>query len=269
MKYNIKEYVAIYDTPSKKQQELAIVSQIINLLNKNKYDNLEEFIKKNSTYQDFLKKNNMTNVVKHFGNTLKEADYINILENLRKLTKSKMNFDKENLTTTNIENKEYNTYTSENKNYFIDNSNSDKSIEEQMKDLQHTEQKFQTSNEKTNTENMLKELEKTKKESLNLQQLNQINFSNLTQQQKEYFQVALNYQISSPETLKIDLDRGLIVDQNNKIFKITKNEFGEYIVITDNNEKKEVNQNEHTQQIKVHQKSLKPNPNTIFSSNNK
>ena len=72
MIYNFKEYKPIFDTPMKRQQELAISRKIMDLLNKNKYDNLEEFITKNNNYQDFLKKNNMSTVIKHFGNTLKK-----------------------------------------------------------------------------------------------------------------------------------------------------------------------------------------------------
>ena len=66
MVYNFKEYKAIFDTPMKRSQELAISSKIMDLLNKNKYESLEEFIGKNPNYQDFLKNNNMENVVKHF-----------------------------------------------------------------------------------------------------------------------------------------------------------------------------------------------------------
>ena len=96
MVYNFKEYKPTFDTPMKRQQELAISRKIMDLLNKNKYDNLEEFIAKNGNYQDFLKKNNMGTVIKHFGNTLKEEDYTKILENLRTLTKTKKDFEHKN-----------------------------------------------------------------------------------------------------------------------------------------------------------------------------
>ena len=76
MVYNFKEYKPVFDTPMKRQQELVISRKIMDLLNKNKYDDLEEFITKNPNYQDFLKKNDMQTVIKHFGNTLKEEDYI-------------------------------------------------------------------------------------------------------------------------------------------------------------------------------------------------
>ena len=57
MKYNYRQdYTHIFDTPAKMEQESAIVSKIMQLLNDNKYDNIYDFITKNPTYQDFLKK---------------------------------------------------------------------------------------------------------------------------------------------------------------------------------------------------------------------
>lgn len=259
MIYNFKEYVTTFDTPMKRQQELAISRKIMDLLNKNKYDNLEEFIAKNSNYQEFLKKNNMQTVVKHFGNTLKEEDYIKVLENLRTLTKKKQNFDQENIKTTNIDDKQFNSYKGEDKTYFIDNSGSDKSIEDQMENLQHTEQKFQTSDITKNTENMFKELER-KKEGLNLSYLNEINYDMLNNEEKLLFQIANNYQQNIQGVIRIDLQKGIIVDENDDIMKIEKNN-GEISIIKDDNgvEKEEVKQ-------KTFQKTLTPSPNTIYSN---
>ena len=90
MVYNFKEYKAIFDTPMKRSQELAVSRKVMDLLNKNKYDSLEEFISKNTNYQNFLKNNRMENVVKHFGNTLTEEDYTRILE--KSINKNKAGF---------------------------------------------------------------------------------------------------------------------------------------------------------------------------------
>ena len=74
MKYSKKEYICVFDTPIKKAQELAIACKIMDLLNNNKYDNIEEFYERNKSYQDFLKNCRMETAIKHFGNTLNE-DY--------------------------------------------------------------------------------------------------------------------------------------------------------------------------------------------------
>ena len=261
MVYNFKEYKPIFDTPAKREQELAVARKIMDLLNKNKYDDLEEFIKRTNSYQDFLKYNNMTNVVKHFGNTLNEENFTRILENLRVLTKNKKDFEQENIKTTNIENKQYVSFEGQDNTYFIDNSRTDNSIEAQMKDLQPTEEQFQTSDIRQNTENMFKELEQNKKESLKLNYLHEINFELLNNEQKQIFQAANNYQQNIEGIIRIDIERGIMVDEENTIMKIEK-ENGKYVVKLDDKEKeKQIPE----QKGIVYQKQLKPNTNTIYS----
>lgn len=259
MVYNFKEYKPIFDTPMKRQQELAIARKIMDLLNKNKYGDLEEFITKNGNYQDFLKKNRMQIVINHFGNTLKEEDYVQILENLRVLTKTKKEFEKENIETTNIGDKQINTFKGADKTYFIDNSKSDKTIEDQMKDLQPTEQDFQTTDQKKNTENMFKELER-KKEGLNLNYLYEINYQLLTNEEKLLFQVANDYQQSIDGIIRVDLTKGIMVDEQDNIMKIEKNNGKFYIIKDEKSAKKE------KAQEKSFQKTLKPSTNTIYSN---
>lgn len=260
MVYNFKEYKPIFDTPMRRQQELAIARKIMDLLNKNKYDDLEKFISKNENYQEFLKKNDMQIVIKHFGNTLKEEDYIKILENLRTLTKTKQDFDKDNIKTTNIDNKQFNSFKGEDKTYFIDNSRSNNSIEEQMKDLQNTQQDFQTTDKKKNTENMFKELER-KKESLKLDYLHEIEYELLSNEEKELFQIANDYQQNTDGVIRVDLKKGVIVDELDNIMKIEKNN-GEFSITKDENGvEKEVIQKE-----KSYQKTLTPSRNTIYSN---
>ena len=99
MVYIYKEYTHIFDTPAKMEQESVIVNKIMELLNKNKYDNIYDFINRNQTYQDFLKNNELENVVRHFGNTLNEADFKMIQDAMVKLTEKKRTFEKENIKT--------------------------------------------------------------------------------------------------------------------------------------------------------------------------
>lgn len=260
MIYNSKEYKTIFDTPIKRQQEFVVAKKIMDLLNKNKYDNLEEFISKNNNYQDFLKKNDMENVVKHFGNTLKEEDYIKILENLRILTKTKQDFEKENIKTTNIDDKQYNSFKGQDKTYFIDNSRTNKSIEQQMKDIQTTQQQFQTTDIKQNTENMFKELE-IKKEGLNLHYLNEINYESLNNEEKALFLSAYEYQKNNKNIIRIDFKKSIIVDNKDNIIKINKNN-NEYSI----SKEKNTVQKEEKIQGKTYQKTLTPSPNTIYSN---
>lgn len=260
MTYNFKEYKPTFDTPMKREQELVIARKIMDLLNKNKYDNLEKFIEKNDIYQDFLKKNDMTTVIKHFGNTLKEDDYVKILENLRILTKTKLDFDKDNIKTTNIDDKQFNSFEGEDKTYFIDNSRANIPIEQQMSHLQTTNSNFQTANTQQNTENMFKELER-KKEDLNLRHLHEINYDSLTNEERILYQLANEYQQNIQGTIKIDLNKGIMVDEQNNISKIEKYNDSYYINNGEND-----NQKEKITEKKTHQKSLTPSRNTIYSN---
>lgn len=264
MLYNLKEYTYIFDTPQKKQQERVIIEKIMNILNNKKNDNLEEFIYKNENYQNFLKKNNMDTVIKHFGNTLNEQDYKNILENLRKLTNSKNDFDKNNIKKTNIEGEEFITFNGQDKTYYLDNSNTNKSLEEQMRDLQVTQQNFQTNDIKKNTENMISELANTKKETLNHIYLNEINFESLNLEEQKIYEVAKNYQLQAGYPLMIDINRKVIIDKD-EIKKIVY-ENGKYLIISDLNKEQHINKDEKVD-TKAKQFTLKPNTNTIYSNN--
>lgn len=262
MVYNSKKYKPVFNTPMKRQQELAIATKIMSLLNKNKYDNLNEFIAKNNNYQNFLQNNEMENVVKHFGNTLTQDDFKIILENLKNLAKAKQDFEKDNIKTTNIGDKEFNSFEGDNKTYFIDNSNSNKTIEEQMKDLQTTQNNFQTSSIKQNTENMFKELENNKKESLNLRYLNEIDASKLNFEEYELYQIAINYQLEKGEPIRIDLQRGILVDIKDNITKINKKN-GEFSIISDTDSTQKANNVEE----KSYQKQLKLMPAINYQNN--
>ena len=270
MLYGINEYRSNFsanphDKLSNKVQavrEIELASVIINEFKRKKYDSLDEFIKRNPNYQEFLKNINSSPLALHFLNlkTLKEENYVNVLNNLRILTKLKQEFEKENNKTTNIDDKQYNSFKGEDKTYFIDNSGTDKPIEDQMKDIQPTQQDFQTTDQKKNTENMFKELEKSKKESLKLNYLNEINYDLLNNEKKELFKTAYDYQQNNPGTIRVDLEKGIIVDELDTIMKIEKNN-GEFAIVKDGDtiEKEEVKE-------KTFQKTLTPSRNTIYSN---
>lgn len=263
MEYKYKEYKHIFDTPAAREQEGAIVNKIMDLLNKNKYDNIDEFIDKNPNYQDFLKNNELENVMKHFGNTLNEMDFKKILESMVKLTKEKKSFDKENIKTITIGNNEYNTYEGTDKTYHFDNSNNEMSIDSQMDKLQPTQEQFQTSDPKKNTENMMKELEKTKKESLNFKYLNEYNLNLLNEEEKKIWNAAASYQLNTNSLIRVDIAKEVIIDEDENIMKIEKRD-GEIIIEGQTNE----NTLEGEQKENTYQKKLIPSPNTIYSANN-
>lgn len=262
MVYNAKEYKPISDTPLKKVQELTIARKIMELLNQNKYNSLEDFYQKNRSYQDFLKNNNMDTVVKHFGNTLNENDYAMIIGRLREITISKQSFDDKDIKTTKIDDKEFNSFKGEEKTYFVDNSNSQKTIEEQMRSLQPTNSKFQSTDAKQNTESMFRELENNVKESIRLQFLNEINVDMLNKNELDLVNAALDYQRSTGHIIRIDLGRGIVVDENDNIKKIEKVN-GIYSIKTD-----EIKTDSNNQSTISYQKQLvmTPNNDSVYNS---
>lgn len=265
MVYNYKQhYEHIFDTPAKKQQEMCIAKKIMELLNNNKYDSIYEFVTKNQTYQDFLKNNEMENVVKHFGNTLSEEDFRLIQDQIIKITEKMKTSDKENVKTTHIDGQEFVSFEGENKDYFFDNSHSNMTIEREMDELQKTQRDFQTTDTKQNSENIMQEMENEKKESLNLCYIHEIDVSKLNEKQKEIFDIVVNYQLDNPKPIRVDLDRGIIVDSENAISKVEKNN-GEFSITSENEEK---SQTEEKKEEKTFQKSLTPSLNTIYSANN-
>ena len=262
MQYFYKEYKHVFDTPAKRQQETVIVNKIMDLLNKNKFDTIDDFISKNQTYQSFLKNNELEIVVKHFGNTLNEADFKLIQEEMIRLTEKKKNFEKESIKTTSIDDKEYNTYEGMDKTIFLDNSHSNMTIERQLEVIQPTQQEFQTADIKQNTDNMMKELEQEKKEKINLKYLKEFDINTLNESQKEIFKAALEFQAGVQNPIRIDIDRRLIVDEFNNISKIEKKD-GNFSIINENQ-----NEMSNIKEQKTFQKKLVPSTNTIYSANN-
>lgn len=263
MIYNFKEYNVKFETPAKKWQERIVANKIMDLLNKKKYESLDEFFEKNNSYKNFLKNQEMVNVVKHFGNTLSEDDYKIIIDNLKQLSATKQNFEKENIKTTKIDQNEYASFEGENKNYYVDNTGSSKTIEEQMKGIQHTDQSFQTSDIKQNTENMFMELENRKKENLNFEYLHQINVFNLNKDELEIFKVAESYQNNSNKLIRIDLNKQVIIDENDNIIKIAKEDGFYKIKSGENVENK---QNDGQKKENQRQLTLTRKPDTIYTN---
>ena len=179
----------------------------------------------------------------------------------RVLTKTKQDFEKENIKTTKIDNKEYNSFKGDDKSYFIDNSDKNKSIEEQMKDLQSERESFQASNIRENTENMFKELE-SRDDGFNLRYLSEINYNNLNNEEKELYGIALMYQQDKNEPIRIDLNKGIIIDKANNISRIQK-ENGEFSIRNDEDPKENENVQERTYQKQM---VLTPNKDTLYNN---
>ena len=149
----------------------------------------------------------------------------------------------------------------------FDNSNSGISIERQMEILQPTQSDFQTADKKQNTENMMKELDENKKNSFNLHYLKDFNIELLNEKQQEILRVATNFQLDIINPIRIDIDKGIIVDNNNNIFKIEEVD-GQLQILGDNDKLKNNEEMQSANQTITLQKTITPRPSTIYSTNN-
>ena len=249
---------------AKYEQAVYVVNEIMKILNEGKYNNLNDFIEKNSSLEEFLKNNpRIQTAIKHanntFGNPLNETDYTDILNTLKQITEIKQSFDKESMNVVDLNEDQYGSMKIDDQMHYIDNSNSIDSIEEKMTEIQPSQNDFQTIDIKKNTENMFKDLE-SRQDGLNLQSLDEINKNLLTEEENELFQVAINYQTSNNSKIKIDLNKGIIVDEKNNIAKITKQD-GEVKIINQDSKEKEENEKSNN-----FQKVFKPNNNTIYNN---
>ena len=255
-----KDLKEIKDT--KHEQEIAVVTRIINLLNKGLYNDIEDFYGKNNNLQDFIKRH-LEVPITHFGHNetpLNEEDYKNIIENIRSISNKKQSIDTNNVSTTIIDQSEYNSMKIDKENSIIDNSDSNQRIDERMRQVQSQSEEFQTIDANKNTENIFKEL-KSRQEEINPIPLNEINPYILNDEQKELFKAVLDFQLGSETEIKVDLDKAIIIDENGKILKIEKDDGKIKIISGDGSIEKEQN-TEH----KTFQKQLVPNPNTIYSN---
>ena len=190
MEYKFNEYERIFDTPSKKMEERTIVEKILSILNENDKYNSLE-----NFYNDNM----------NFETFLKN----NNLENVLKHFGNQLNQD------------DY---------YYLNNSYDNKSIEEQMEEIQRQTPYFQTSDTNENTELIMKEMKEKKKINLILRYLNEINFEILTQEQQDLFKFAFDYQQKNPGLIRIDLDESVMIDEKDNIMKIEKID-GNYKII--------------------------------------
>ena len=220
MKYSLKEYTCVFDTPLKKRIEEIIVEKIMSLLNNNVYNSIEDFYGSNNQYDSFAKNNNMANVLAHFKREMNDSDYVEIINNLKKLENTKQSFDANGIRTTWVGDKEIASYTSSETNevktpYYFDNTGSTLSIDEQLHSMQPTSTTFQTSDPKENTQNMFKEMNESKKISINFIPIKEIidKLDTLSFEDREKIMNIVDAE-QDIENIRVDLANNLFITQD-------------------------------------------------------
>lgn len=191
MIYKIKEYQFIFDAPQKRMNELFVVQTIMNLLNKGKYADLEDFLAKSSTYADFINNNRLDTVVKSFYNCFTESDYERLVARLKELTNKKSSLKIDNLKVSNFDDVKY-----------VENSI------------------FKMAASKENTDRILDTMKKDIKTNDGFISLYQVNQNDLIPEQKKMFDTAFRYQEDQNDLILINLEQGAIKTSNGKVIKI-------------------------------------------------
>lgn len=213
MTYNIREYKGSF-TGNKGSEENAIVAIIMNLLNKQKYDSIDDVLNYNGhSLKNFLKNNNRDTIPLHYGQNIKDDDFKLIIQNFKKMVEEKLQFDKESVKTTNFEDKQYIKYGDK----VIDNSHSARSIEEEMKYIQEENADYQSLNQQENTEKIMKEITDYRKHEVEFRDLDSINRDDLNKEDQRKVDTALIEQHISGENKQISLEENLTKNEENEL----------------------------------------------------
>lgn len=193
------------------------------------YNDLEDFISDNpdlSTFQNHTKLNNTLRKV--WGYQITDQEYEEILEVLRKKVAAQKEIKTENIQTVQAKGKELATYETENGMMVLDNSYAEKTIEQQLPELQQQHKQFQVEGEK-NTEAMMNFMKEEIKPEVEFVDISSLNKDNLSAEEEKNLVVATQFQAQNDTPIQVNLRDGLILqDGNIKTIEERQNEIGVY-----------------------------------------
>lgn len=202
-----------------------IKNKIEDFISSKTYQDLDDFISDNPTLDVFQNHTKMNNTLrKVWGYQITDQEYLDILEELKRELAERKQIDTDNIKSVQANGKEIVTYQEGGDTMVLDNSYADKSMEEQLPDLQAQHTQFQTGGA-SNTEAMMNYMEEEVKPSVNFQSTSSINNGMLNESEQQNLAVAKSYEQESEEPLQVDLQNGLIL-QNGEIKTIEQREDG-------------------------------------------
>lgn len=244
------------------KQKLAIKtikSKIESFISSGIYNDLDEFVKDNPDLKTFQEKTKLNNSLRRiWGYQVTDEDYQVLIVELKAELEEKMRIQKENLTTVQANGREITTFDNGDKQIVVDNSYSNKSIDEQLISLQEKYSRFRQ-NGNNNTEYMMEVMKEEIKPEPAFTNISDINTTNLTEDSAEIAAVAETYQKDSQDAIQVDLETGLIFEDG-QIRTIEKRETG-YGVFSPVSEE-EIQEKSHEQE-KVPQKTLQRKTNPL------
>lgn len=222
------------------------------------YVDLDEFINDNPDLNTFQEKTKLNNSLRRiWGYQITDEDYQNLISELKKELEEKMKIVKDNLTTVEVNGKEITTYNDDNRKVIVDNSYSNRSIEDELPILQQKYSKFRNDGI-NNTANMMEFMRDEIKPSPGFEEVSSLSTENLPSHDTPIAQVAQDYQISHDNNnIQVDFENRLILDGDD-VLSIEKRDDGYGVFAPENNEMDLEQTNDSKE--KVHQKTIQKNP---------
>lgn len=195
----------------------AVKNKIKSFITPDLYRDLEDFIKDNPTFEEFKKRAKFNEAYRRALNwdahNLTEEEYQQILEDLRAELENKMKIEKDKISTVSANGKEVATYQKDDGTVIaVDNSYSDKSIQEQLDEIQDKYSRFRTNGE-TNTDEIMAFVQNEVKPEATFQSTDAIDTTTLNSDDSQIVAAAQAYQDTTNEPISVNLDDGLILDQ--------------------------------------------------------
>lgn len=220
--YRIEDYTKNYTifSGNKGSEENAIVAIFMNLLNNNKFDNIDDALKYNGDdFATFMKNNRRDNIPAHYGRNIKDDDFKLIVSKFKEMDEDKLKIDNENIHEYNFENKEYVEYDGR----VMDNSLKERSIEDELKNMQQENPEYQSFDAKENTQKMMKEELDYNKREVTFSSLDEIDRNKLNIDDQRLYDAVLVDEHTSGKSKEVSFEDMLTKDENNNINQLENN----------------------------------------------
>ena len=215
--FDLIDYSASFNG-DKGLEERAIAARFMKLLNDNKFDNVDDIVKYNPNLKTFLANNKCDVLPVHFGGHIKDEDYQTIVENIKDIVKKKMVFENEKIHEVNFDNKNYVEYDGR----VVDNTNSNRSMEEEFTYLQRENTDYQSFDAMNNSDQMANEVIDEKKHEVEFTDLDSVNRDSLNSEQQRLYDAALIDQYMNDTNKQISFEEGLTIDEDNNINRLSE-----------------------------------------------
>lgn len=202
----------------------AFAKQVIeSYIKQQKISSIDEFLKKNPTVNDFAHNSQLLNIIRTHGYfILGEKEYQDILNELKEEESKRKKLNTDSLQTTQVNGHEMVTYTDEktNRQITMDNTISNRSIVNQMEDIQKEHNQFKQK-DTDNTLNIINYMKDNIKITPNIQSTSDIKTEEINNDDIEVIQAIKNFENEIGHHVDVDLNSKIIYD-NDMIYSIEK-----------------------------------------------